>query len=253
MVRSQVQGTLNCFAPDTLPFNFIVKKNIIIMNTSLYGPFTEKYFELGIVIAAGRKAVFDSLTTSAGLCKWLLGDAVFTYRENDEDENVEEEKDDKTNDTEEKKYTDTYKEDKKEFYDNTWQVRDKYEEEEDPANIRREITEQIQKGDKYEWDWLHRPKFLSGKVLEIVPLEKVHLMFGNIFNILFEIEETGDRRIRIYFKQSFNKGYYDYENRSTYSEYHVFWGFFLTNLKSVLENNIDLRETAEQNDMLVNR
>lgn len=160
--------------------------------------FTWKEFTHAILLNASTDEVFDFVGTSNGLCKWFLGDAVFTN---------------------------------------------------DGGKVNGGLIPEA--GDYYHWKWLAKTHEVAGKVIATDPGHKVKYTFGAAYFVTFTItaEEKGLTRLTL--RQQCNE---DVEfNEFNYINCCIAWTFFLTNLKSVMEQGIDLRETRITSEMLVNQ
>ena len=93
-------------------------------------------------------------------------------------------------------------------------------------------------GDRYEWayvqDYAH-----GGEVLEVVPGESVAYTFGSM-RVDVTVKETGDG-VRVDLVQS-NIPDTEEGRPKSHLNCRSCWLFFMTNLKSILEHGIDLRD-----------
>ncbi|MHA2100891.1 MAG: SRPBCC family protein [Candidatus Kariarchaeaceae archaeon] len=110
----------------------------------------------------------------------------------------------------------------------------------------REKDEYAQTGDKYHWEW-HQDLQSSGEVLEVIHDKLFRFTFGNK-------EKGSDEKVVV--TVEFNQGEGETEYTLTQenmggpdldiARYHLScnmgWSFFMTNMKAVYENGIDLRE-----------
>jgi uncharacterized protein YndB with AHSA1/START domain len=108
----------------------------------------------------------------------------------------------------------------------------------------------IQLNDTFIWNWLAKDLSITGKVLE----SDKNKIFSFTFGISFEVTITlkvSNKRTLLTLTQKYAPGaeHNDFANINCC----VCWGFFLTNLKSVLEHGNDLRETLVDNESLINR
>jgi hypothetical protein len=103
--------------------------------------------------------------------------------------------------------------------------------------------------DSYHWRWLNKDLELSGQVTLVTP-DSIAFTFGDAGTVMMSIRQEGDR-VRVTIRQEAWPDR-DYDKEAWVNCY-VCWSFFLLNLKSVLEHGIDLRETAVNEDELVNR
>jgi len=106
-------------------------------------------------------------------------------------------------------------------------------------------------GDTFEWVWQkgHR---LKGTVLKYIYGEIFEFTFGTDFVVAFTLKDISPGRItQISLTQS-NLNPTD-SNEFGFLNCCVCWTFFLTNLKSVGENQIDLRETEIMDETFINQ
>ncbi|HQY19483.1 MAG TPA: SRPBCC domain-containing protein [Ignavibacteria bacterium] len=110
--------------------------------------------------------------------------------------------------------------------------------------------EPAQKGNSFLWKWLKKDLELKGIITESDGKNEFGFTFGSSFFVNIKLSESGDRT-----KLVLTQCYQDSatENEFGFINCCVCWVFFLTNLKSVLEHGIDLRETEADIEMLVNR
>jgi len=121
-----------------------------------------------------------------------------------------------------------------------------------PENNIRDTGSAYLKNDRYEWQWKDKDHAVDGSVLEANESDLVRFTFGAPFYVTIRLSLHEDGRTKLVLEQSFNEvntmvGEFSYVNCC------VCWVFFLTNLKSVLEHDTDLRETTAMDEMLVNR
>jgi len=106
-----------------------------------------------------------------------------------------------------------------------------------------------QKGDSFLWKWLNKDLELKGMVIECIKIKEFAFTFSPLFKVTINLaQETG--RTRITLKQ-------EYQESAVRDDFNfinccVCWVFFLTNLKSVIEHGIDLREKDFKDEMLIN-
>lgn len=108
----------------------------------------------------------------------------------------------------------------------------------------------IQNRDSFYWKWLAKDFSLPGMVLDVSPGKSAEFTFGSLFNIKMSVSSQNGRTlftIEQWYINGVQKNDFAYINCCTC------WVFFLTNLKSVLEHGIDLRETGSTDEALVNR
>jgi uncharacterized protein YndB with AHSA1/START domain len=114
----------------------------------------------------------------------------------------------------------------------------------------RAADETAVKGDKFSWHWLEKDLGITGTVLETVNNEKFSFTFGSRFEVTITVKENNNRTL-VTLAQHYSK---DAEhNDFAHINCCVCWGFFLVNLKSVMEFGNDLRETLVDDESLVNR
>lgn len=107
-----------------------------------------------------------------------------------------------------------------------------------------------QKGDSFLWKWLNKDLELKGIVTDSDDKCEFGFTFGSSFFVNIKLSESGDRT-KLVLTQSYQDSATD--NEFGFINCCVCWVFFLTNLKSVIEHGIDLRETEADIEMLVNR
>ena len=164
---------------------------------------TEKNFSYdsfyhSVYLNSPPEDVYKITATSRGLCKWFMGQAVYTTRS---------------------------------------------------GNLKAP-EETAQKGDTFSWQWLEKDLSITGKVLDAVPNEKFAFTFGPSFEVVITMEEKKGRTL-LTLTQTYAKG--AAHNDFAHLNCCVCWGFFLTNLKSVIEYGNDLRETLDHDESLINR
>ena len=111
--------------------------------------------------------------------------------------------------------------------------------------------EQMQEGDTYEWKWFGYDLVSKGKVVETNGKDQMKFTFGENEEIVhLDFTKKGDR-VLVELKQ--HQKHRDAEDRKR-----VFigcfggWTYHLTNLKSVYEGGLDLRERNPDIDNLIN-
>jgi hypothetical protein len=115
---------------------------------------------------------------------------------------------------------------------------------------KRSAENYIQAGDKFHWKWLEKDFELSGEILEVIDKISVTFSFGSLHEIKITVSERGHMahlRLEQYYKKAAEPNDFVHINCA------VCWVFFMTNLKSVIEHGIDLRETSSGDEELVNR
>ena len=119
-----------------------------------------------------------------------------------------------------------------------------------PEDILRNENDIIQQGDSYSWHWLAKNLSLEGKVLKVQQDNLAAFTFGSLFIVTIMVKEDKGRTLFTLTHQYVNGAA---KNDFAFINCCVCWAFFITNLKSVLEHGIDLRETEIDNEALVNR
>jgi hypothetical protein len=117
-------------------------------------------------------------------------------------------------------------------------------------NTLRKSAETVKQGDKYKIDWLAKDLSVRGEVLECIVNSHFRFTFGTSFIVTISVSEQGSRTL-FRLKQEYAAG--AVKNDFAHINCCVCWGFFVTNLKSVAEHAIDLRETESEDETLVNR
>lgn len=106
-----------------------------------------------------------------------------------------------------------------------------------------------EKGDSFLWKWLNKDLELKGMVLEAVRDELFQFTFSPLYIVTIKLtSDKGKTRLTLR---------HEYQDSAVKDEFNfinccVCWVFFLTNLKSVIENGADLRETDIADEILVN-
>jgi len=122
-------------------------------------------------------------------------------------------------------------------------------------NIRRSSKELIQQGDRYGWTGYNQEGWETGKILEAKEYQLLRFTFsGEVVPVTIEIHSKEDGECLVKLTQ---------ENMPNTEQGHIDWhlscrsgwSFFLVNLKSVLENQCDLRDKREEKEIenLVNQ
>lgn len=110
-------------------------------------------------------------------------------------------------------------------------------------------NEIVKKGDSFLWKWLNKDLELKGMVTESSEDNSFEFTFSPLYLVTLKLSKSGERTklsLTQQYQESAAKDEFNYLNCC------VCWVFFLTNLKSVIENGIDLRERKENDEMLVN-
>ena len=111
-------------------------------------------------------------------------------------------------------------------------------------------NEIAKRGDSYLWKWLKKDLELKGFITESDGSSEFGFTFGASFFVKIKISESAGRT-KLVLRQCYQES--AAENEFGFINCCVCWVFFLTNLKSVIEHGIDLRETEAESEMLVNR
>ncbi|MEO8664169.1 MAG: SRPBCC domain-containing protein [Ignavibacteria bacterium] len=111
-------------------------------------------------------------------------------------------------------------------------------------------NEVIQKGDSYLWTWLNKDLELKGIITAVDENKIFQFTFSPLYIVTIKINSEGNKTM-LTLKQ-------EYQESAVMDEFNFIncctcWVFFLTNLKSVIEHGIDLREAEADDEMLVNR
>lgn len=155
-------------------------------------------FHHSIYLDAPVNAVYNTVASGKGICKWFMGTAIY------HDENGNE----------------------------------------------RSQTENAVAGDAFRWHWLEKDLNITGTVLEAIENEMFSFTFGPLFEVTITLAKLSGRTkltLRQYYSPRAEKNDFAHINCCTC------WVFFLTNLKSVIEHNNDLRETLIDDETLINR
>lgn len=106
------------------------------------------------------------------------------------------------------------------------------------------------KNDTFYWQWLAKELNINGRVIEAKENELFSFTFGQSFEVTISLKEQNGR-VLLTLHQKYSAG----TERNDFAHINccTCWVFFLTNLKSVLEHGIDLRETLIDDESLVNR
>ena len=118
-----------------------------------------------------------------------------------------------------------------------------------PQGVMRDKNELAQKNDQYDWTWFYKNHNLKGEVLETNNKNFIKISFGSSL-VSFELKDTKEKSVLLELTQIEKTS----EN-SQFDEIDCFatWTFFLTNLKSVIEYNTDLRDKNPTVEGLINR
>ena len=111
-------------------------------------------------------------------------------------------------------------------------------------------NEKAQKGDSFLWNWLNKDLELKGVVTESTDNKEFSFTFSPLFLVSIELTGTDDNKTRMTLKQEYQES--ASKNDFSYINCCTCWVFFMTNLKSVIEHGIDLREKEAVDEMMVN-
>lgn len=165
-------------------------------------------FTLGIYINAQPDEIFDLWTTSQGLTKWFLREADFAL-----DETPAPVKSRKLKPL-------------KNFDDLSG----------------RDVDEHCRAGDRYRWEWYYDGGIRGeGRIIALRPPSKLTFTFGDKMEVEVTIRKRGvtcEVSLRQHGIPATARAKTD-----VHMGCRIAWAFFLTNLKSVAEGGLDLRET----------
>lgn len=119
-----------------------------------------------------------------------------------------------------------------------------------PRGGMRGAEENSAKGDSFRWKWLGKELQIEGEVLNSIENELFEFTFGKSFVVSVSLKDHDGRTLF-----TLHQRYRDGAEKDDFAHINccVCWVFFLTNLKSTAEHNIDLRETLSSDDSLINR
>lgn len=111
-------------------------------------------------------------------------------------------------------------------------------------------NEFAQKGDSYLWNWQNKALELKGMITESVENKFFGFTFSPLYIVSVSLYSGGNNT-----RLSLTHEYQDSSVRDDFNYLNccTCWVFFLTNLKSVIEHGIDLRETEMTDEILINR
>lgn len=98
--------------------------------------------------------------------------------------------------------------------------------------------QKIGKGDVYKWSWYGSDMVGEGEILEIIPNEKIAFSFLECRVDLYFSNDGSETKLELIQSEIPND---EISKMETYVECTRGWTFYLTNLKSILEGGIDLR------------
>ena len=118
-----------------------------------------------------------------------------------------------------------------------------------PGGRVRAGDELIEKGDKYEWDWVYKDFGVKGEVLEANGKDYVEFTFGSNAKFNIRLSMVDGRVLFMLTQESLPDNPMAEE---AHINCYVCWTLFVMNLKSVAEGGKDLREWDYDMDGLVN-
>lgn len=110
----------------------------------------------------------------------------------------------------------------------------------DSTGAERAPNETCQSGDKYHWVFRHDFQ-LDGEFREVIDNERLVFTFGSMI-VTLTIKPAGDQTL-LYLEQT-EIPTDEASKPTSHMNCRSCWLFFLTNLKSVLEHGIDLRDSS---------
>lgn len=111
-------------------------------------------------------------------------------------------------------------------------------------------NQHMEKGDSYLWKWLNKNFEVKGLITESVENKLIQFTFSPLYFVtIFLTNKKG--RTKLTLTQEYQPG--AAKDEFNFINCCVCWVFFLTNLKSVVENGTDLREKTADDNELVNR
>jgi hypothetical protein len=109
----------------------------------------------------------------------------------------------------------------------------------------------LQAGDDYSWTW-QKGYSIRGKVLDFADGERFEFSFGGPFTVHFRLNErAADKITELELVQRNSDP--SPANEFGFLNCCVCWTFFLTNLKSVAEQGVDLRESEFFDESFINQ
>ena len=118
-----------------------------------------------------------------------------------------------------------------------------------PTGKIRENDEYVLEDDEFKWDWLEKDLSVTGKVIKAEQNKLFKFTFGNSFIVTISLSQDKGKTL-FTLKQEYAP--ITAANDFAHINCCVCWGFFITNLKSVIEFGNDLRETEIRNEELIN-
>ena len=163
-------------------------------------------FRLGIYVRARLEVIFALWSRSEGLCRWFLRSAAFAAA-----------------------------------------APPKASESKDPLPLFESLTQRGEEEpsrvhDRYLWEWYYDGGIAGeGRILDMRPPTRLVFTFGDKMELAVQLRKQGgvtEVDLRQYNIPVTPRG-----RREMHMGCRVAWAFFLTNLKSVAEGGLDLRET----------
>lgn len=111
-------------------------------------------------------------------------------------------------------------------------------------------NELSKKGDSFLWKWLNKDLELKGLVTDSSENKIFQFTFSPLYLVTIDLAHEG-ARTKLLLTQEYQEG--AERNEFNFLNCCTCWVFFLTNLKSVIEHGIDLRETETADELLINR
>lgn len=110
-------------------------------------------------------------------------------------------------------------------------------------------NELSKKGDSFLWKWLNKNLELKGLITESIENKIFQFTFSPLYLVTISIVQDGNR-VKLTLLQEYQEG--AEKNEFNFLNCCTCWVFFLTNLKSVVENGVDLREREVNDDIIIN-
>jgi uncharacterized protein YndB with AHSA1/START domain len=107
----------------------------------------------------------------------------------------------------------------------------------------------VSAGDRFRFTW-HTGHEETGEFLEANGTDLLRYTFGDAIEVTVRLEEAEDGSVIVELTQTQDRS--DEENLKIMLGFKEGWGFYLTNLKSVLEGGLDLRDFREDIEHRVN-
>ncbi len=107
-----------------------------------------------------------------------------------------------------------------------------------------------EKGDSYLWKWKNKEHELKGIVTASEKDKCFQFTFSPLYIVTIKLSTNISGKTLLTLSQKYQES--AVKDDFNYINCCACWVFFLTNLKSVIEHGIDLRETNEDDGILVN-